>query len=300
MSFTLVASWDHMQDRTRANEIIAAYSERRQAIGQSAVTALASGTAAQSLAYWKAIQQWIETYASSFVNHTATIEGEASITMWTFSTMVAATDMNASGWRRATSYNSTTDDWTDVDDAMYATEGQIESGDIRGPWIFDDLQMALDMLRWTKRTATNWRVRHIEHVLETWSAWDYTPESIFYKISSAIFYPPDDPPFPEWTRYAGQVRWLSCPTIASTISVFATPTARYGSFVDCDSLGLGSFEDVLWNVENLTSSSDATRTSNILGDIDTAPGIGGTDEFYYCQVISTVYGVFKWTFTHTL
>jgi hypothetical protein len=53
----------------------------------------------------------------------------------------------ADGFRRATTWPT---DWTDYADAAYSY-GPIQAGDIRGPWIFEDLQKAFDALRWTAR-----------------------------------------------------------------------------------------------------------------------------------------------------
>jgi hypothetical protein len=53
--------------------------------------------------------------------------------------------MNANGWRRATVYPT---DWTDVDDPAYSY-GFCEAGDIIGPWLIADLQMAMTPLKWT-------------------------------------------------------------------------------------------------------------------------------------------------------
>jgi len=57
------------------------------------------------------------------------------------------------GWRAATSYDSATNDWRDFNDAMYDTtitntSYYAAAGEILGPWIVDDLQIALDGLRY--------------------------------------------------------------------------------------------------------------------------------------------------------
>ena len=315
MSFTLFADWDHLQDRTHANEIIAAYSERRQSIGHSAVTPLASGDKAQDSAYWKAIQQWIETYASSFVAHTETII--SPITMWTFSTLVAATEMNSSGWRRATAYDSSADDWTDVDDAMYST-GQITSGDIRGPWIFDDLQMALDMLRWTKPTVSfTGRVRAqagndsnpadqdeanatqaVNWPLASWDSYLGGPIFAAYSVVGPMLgY--------SYFAYAQAIRSglsVTVPTAnACTLDIYAKATTRSGTtFRDLQSFGV--VENEFFIVVSFPLSSVAARTSSVLditaNPIDTA----GTLSTEYSIDLQQAYltSVAKWSFTHTL
>jgi len=54
-----------------------------------------------------------------------------------------SSDMADLGWRRATEWPT---DWTDLEDEAYSF-GRMEAGDIIGPWIFVDLQTALDAMR---------------------------------------------------------------------------------------------------------------------------------------------------------
>lgn len=61
-------------------------------------------------------------------------------------------DFSENGWRRATSYNPATDDWTNPDGAMWEKSGNgygvMQVGDIIGPWVFKDLQVAIGELRY--------------------------------------------------------------------------------------------------------------------------------------------------------
>jgi hypothetical protein len=50
------------------------------------------------------------------------------------------------GFRRATAWNPSSDDWTDIADPMFSY-GFIQAGDILGPWIIVDLQNALSILK---------------------------------------------------------------------------------------------------------------------------------------------------------
>ena len=61
-------------------------------------------------------------------------------------------EMHTSGWRRATTWNPAVDDWTagedtDMWDRAENGHGPMQAGDIIGPWIFADLQTALDNMR---------------------------------------------------------------------------------------------------------------------------------------------------------
>ena len=155
MTFTSLADWTTSQDTEAANEIVLAYSERRQAIRQSAVSALVSGDNAQDTTFWLGMQRWCETVVSAsnhwqdrmyYLDHTVTIEGigQCDFPFYT----LAAFRYNSGlidGFRRATTWPT---DWTDYADAAYSY-GTIQSGDIIGPWIYEDLQKALDSFKKT-------------------------------------------------------------------------------------------------------------------------------------------------------
>ena len=153
-AFTALSAWDHLQDRTAANQIVLAYSERRQCVGDSAIDPLDAGDNAQDTAFWKGMQDWVTTNCVHWVNDydfsTSTEydnPGEIAYTIATFKTQSELTGGSSGvvGFRRATTWPT---DWTDYEDAAYSY-GPIEAGDIRGPWIYEDLQKAFDALRWT-------------------------------------------------------------------------------------------------------------------------------------------------------
>jgi hypothetical protein len=147
-TFTVLSAWDSLQDRTSANEIVLAYSERRQCVGDSAVGALASGGNAQDTAFWKGMQDWCESKCTRWVEDqslsTSTEYETPNVIAYTLSTWRTAAGI-PSGFRRATTWPT---DWTDYADAAYSY-GPIQAGDIRGPWIFADLQKAFNAMRWT-------------------------------------------------------------------------------------------------------------------------------------------------------
>lgn len=145
-AFTHPDDWTSAVDRTAANEIVLAYSERRQAIGQSAVSALAAGANAQDTDFWRGIQEWIEANLASWCDHVnGPLNGAGTeVLAFTSATFRAAAGLNASGFRRST-------------DGSTFAYGTIQSGDVRGPWIFEDLQKAFSVLLWTKATGI-WNV----------------------------------------------------------------------------------------------------------------------------------------------
>jgi hypothetical protein len=168
--FTPLSSWQHLQDTKAANEIVQAYNERRQCVGDSAIDLLDAGSNAQDTAFWRGMQEWINTQVnlsgepafefSRWLDHEETINGASEFPVYTrevFKTRTGLTggDANTVGFRRATEYDPDVNNWMDYNDPMYSY-GTIQSDDIRGPWIFEDLQKAFDMMRWTARERTEY------------------------------------------------------------------------------------------------------------------------------------------------
>lgn len=136
--FTAVDDWSSLQDTACANEIISAYNERRQARGQSTTALLSPGDNAQDTAFWRGLQEWIEGDCVAWIDHVAGPINEAGdgLRYWTLAGFRAAAGLHPDGFRRST-------------DGATFSHGPIQSGDIRGPWIFEDLQAALSALKWT-------------------------------------------------------------------------------------------------------------------------------------------------------
>jgi hypothetical protein len=151
-AFTTITTGTDLQSMSLVNQIINAYSERRQALGQSAVADIAAGTDIQAASFWNVIQDWIEDNAASFVDDDAAIAGEAAVTMLSWTEVKTRSGLT-SGWRRVEGEYWPTD-WTDYDDPEF-TYGQMAAGDFYGPWILADLASALSMLKWTKHTTTS-------------------------------------------------------------------------------------------------------------------------------------------------
>ena len=116
---------------------------------------------------WRWMQDQIENECSHFVQSGDETDGSVwSLTSfngseegwpwddWTFANLMkaiggfAVTPTPATNFRRVPSGTSYPSDWTDWNDAAYSY-GKIVAGDIMGPWIFQDLQKALNFLIWT-------------------------------------------------------------------------------------------------------------------------------------------------------
>lgn len=148
-AFHAMANGDDLQDLTYLNQIINAYSERRQALGQSAIAALPANTDIQ-LSDWygwfNIMQYWCENNYDDFVNHDAIIVGQGSVSMFTLTTWRSEADI-AYGFRRVQGATWPAD-WTNYSDPAF-TYGLYQQGDIFGPWLFVDLQNALKALKKT-------------------------------------------------------------------------------------------------------------------------------------------------------
>jgi len=112
------ADWSNL---AFVNQLILAWSERRQAIGQSAIDPITAYTDVQAKSFWLPIQQWLTDYGPRFAATAETITPSSNGSLWTLS--------GAFTFRR----------WTGSGSMRY---GLMQAGDVIGEWIFADLQAA--------------------------------------------------------------------------------------------------------------------------------------------------------------
>jgi hypothetical protein len=132
------AAWQTLLD-----ELTLAWSERRQALGQSAYTP-ADGNDVSRATYWQTLQSWLENNCTSFVDHVnGPLNGAGDgLLYYTLETWRAAAGLNGNGFRRKIE-----------EDGGYAY-GIMQAGtpaDIIDCWIFEDLQKGFGALRWTSK-----------------------------------------------------------------------------------------------------------------------------------------------------
>jgi len=135
-TFTTLSAGGNTQDKTWGNEIILSYSEHRQVLGDSAVSAVSGGDDAQDKTLWLAMQVWLEANCTGFVNHTDEPNLYADVAAWR-----AVAGLNASGFSRY------------KDEALLGY-GNMQNGDDRAVVNFQELQKGFDALRWTRDTIT--------------------------------------------------------------------------------------------------------------------------------------------------
>lgn len=145
-AFTTLSSGGNAQSLVMANELVLAYSERRQAISQSAVSALSAGDNAQDKTLWLAMQNWLEANCTSFIDHVnGPFNGAGNaLRYFTLATWQAVAGLNVSAvdgesFRRR----------INPEDAD--SYGHAVTGDCRGSWCFEDLQKGFGALKWTTR-----------------------------------------------------------------------------------------------------------------------------------------------------
>ena len=339
MAFTTIANGDDLQALALVNELYNAYSERNQAIDGAAINQLSAGTDIQNHTFWQTMQDWITTNCVSFVDDFA---GLTSV-MTTFPMLTANLVKNSDhanliggssgviGFRRVSGANWPTD-WTNYADAAYSY-GPCQAGDIIGPWLWVDLQAAFKALKWTVRTlagggkqstrtasgidadcATALANQNTAWTASSWSAYaaagikyTYVVQGISNGTGAQVIFQGD--------RSRGYIENTTIPLfVASACEVYykaqmatsSSPITDY--FGDLDSIGCAV--DDYFLVDSIASSSDATRTTAVFGDISTNPvTLAGLD----CTNLTNGYGmtstrnrtplalsywVCKWDFTY--
>ena len=144
------------------NEYRRAIYERCQVAGLSTVSwnDIPAGQDIQSRAFWSAMQSWAQVSCGYFVkcidetgNLITDLDGNpekdpaGNSIMWTIADLwdYVTDGQSTLGPRRYTSH---------PDDGGTVEYGAMQAGDIIGPWIFEDIQKALNVLIWTRATPT--------------------------------------------------------------------------------------------------------------------------------------------------
>lgn len=148
------------QDVSFMNELVTGVNERVAGLyGGVVIAPIITGQDIQGKTLWRNMQNYIESLVTSgnplsnYLDDLVTISGSAALVAMTKTQMFTRAGLTSTGWRRAISWDPATDNWSDYSDPMYFAHGQMETGDIIGPWIFQDLQNCMTALKWT---ASSW------------------------------------------------------------------------------------------------------------------------------------------------
>lgn len=299
-SFVWAAGFSQVQDGMNwastqvAWEITLSISERSQVLGKGTYDTVAEegmNAVSATTNHWVNWQTWLESECTNFVNTNHTIAGAHSISNWTLTTWRLSCGFS-NGFRRATNWSVTADDWTAYTALMYKNPGYggIQSGDIMGPWIVEDLQKGLKALTRTW-TSNYWgagpspvRVYTTNGIANALGAdqnaatalsncrtdfankmWTYQ-EDYFY----VVYRRSDDPDFggDTWNWYAN--RAYSTPICESLVvpngvthdwSLYWQPQVYGNSFLDIDGYGLTNGVLCLWDSGAGSVSTSITATT---------------------------------------
>ena len=249
------AAWQTLLD-----EITLAYSERRQAIGQSEYTPVAARKV-QSAAYWAALQNWIEENCGAFVDP---VNGPGQSTYkWMLATfdvesMRAAAGINAAGFRRLP-YGASSFQY-----------GLMQENDAIGPWIFEDLQKGFGALKWrAKQWFADYPIPAHRGLLLSDDPWSSTTWSTTAWIQWPIYYASANTIRLQW-RVRGRARVeINLPTPWSC-SFYGLPQCEsYQTFFDID--GYEMINGRLYLISDAPADSSAVKYSAMLGNSEVEP-----------------------------
>jgi|GEM_PF-5617560 len=143
-TITTDTSW---QSLAVAQQLAVAFNRRATVVGADSIETRLGvaeiGEGVRVYDFVRAMQVGIESIATSFSLASATLAGQASLpaNFASVSAMMTAAGLTQSGyWRRAAEGGAAPDPWTPYAGWSY---GKMETGDLAGPWLFKDLQVAL-------------------------------------------------------------------------------------------------------------------------------------------------------------
>jgi hypothetical protein len=311
-AFALLSSGENAQSLAMANELVLAYSERRQVLGQSAVSALSAGDNAQDKTLWLAMQNWLESNCTSFVDH---INGPLNPAGTDFLYFTKAT------WQAAAGLNVSAGDGESfrrrVDPSDDVSYGHIATGDYRNnPDIFEDLQKGFGALKWSPRDVTSYTTgAHCEGdsgwYKETWAEAIEAAETAPYVGWHCQTTGGAGEPFAESSSYLNEMGYFAgcgrnkpyvhlngLPEISRFPVLYASGKA-YGNGVFN---GNGDLTENFVDVDTLDNSTDAeVISSHFIGGEIPIWGPEPTESYvvgYTGYSILKIQWLLKWNFTN--
>lgn len=321
------ASWQTLLD-----EITLAYSERRQAIGQSAYTPT-DNKDVQDANYWKTFQDWLEVNCMYFVDY---INGPLNpagtdFLYFTLATWRAAAGINASGFRRVP--EGVAWDGTNPPVGGYSY-GKMQADDVI-PAVFAEIQAGFAVLQWTMTyeggsfyqtgypstcssyqrqsrvaSGSNNICEDAMAAMDTsWAAgWNPVSDGPRERYSAEASSHDNYLPSAKYYWYSGRTKSGSIITGIPTFRPHAA-TLYTAVFIlawnvsESEIDGYGMSPGLLWLWQNFAEATVATRISTILGDSEIAPvhTLGWTCPAAYKGIrVETFFGfwLLKWNFSN--
>lgn len=273
-------------------EIVLAYSERRQCVGDSAIDPIEEGFILQDVTFWRGMQDWIETNCTKWVDDTnfstSTVYATVNDTKYTLATFRTESGLNADGFKRATS-------WPGV-----FAYGKIVAGDIIGPWVVEELQAAFDAMRWTEKTNSSVSgqfdvqekgiIAAVEDEETEWAAASWG--AISTRFEDALY---QEGFISYRTRF--KRRFSNIPVhLPHSADMYTKPYATTGAvFNDCD----GFTEDLFFfRLNYTTATTDKRETGYIEAESLPRPSTADDSVNYTFMLLDLL--LIKWDFTNTL
>jgi len=234
---------------------------------------------------WNSLQRRIEELVPNFVDHTVDLTTVGQPTMFTLASWRSAAGLPSSGWRR-----STVVPWDGV------SYGRMQTGDVIGNWIFEDIQKGLTALKWTRKNInfaitdafTNGGIRlaGFNSLVDcptarsgfdsAWAASTWGASSSAYYQARKVSWYSLSPLF--WQFDAQRIR--SQPKIPSTSPIednyfnhtaecWLKATLAGSGWSDLD--GITNGQNLLWLHQSFPASTNTIHTCNYVGNNNTNP-----------------------------
>lgn len=310
------------------NELLTAYDEHRQVLGQSAGPAqIVAGDDVQVYTLYYNMQNWIETYCTSFLNPTVDQAGKTAFEYYTWATLKTKLGWTGDGWRKSSAFAA---------GAFTMGKGKCAAGDyIQCTWLYTDLQNAFRELTRTARTngawsngllktyytqvsgeSIPWSNVETQHATD-WGAASWEGTDSYYRATVNAIWNTNDPP----GLNSGAIisyRVKAKPYLDGiyngrphTAKVYFIPgTWTSYTFVDTDSLGFTTGQ--LYLIETLAQQTSASETGAYFVASDVSPYVGVAggqppEDSYYWKGCGSTTGtgatgtqwILDWAFTYT-
>ena len=285
-----ITTWDDVDWSAAAtlNEFVGAVNERKSALGQgSPFATVVAGDDVQAASFFVAYQAWIEANRGSFVvSHIVGdpwvgghYDGEAAIATYAnLAAVFSGAGLAHSNWRRYT---------THPDEAGVVAYGQMQAGDIIGPWIFEDIQKCLNVLVWTKKGFA-WQggdsYQGVGSSSVSWEAAKATAEANWARTGDgvpwAVSYSRGFPSGANWAaileRYAGEAYVINVWNGVARYADWYLSTYAAGTY---DAYGDDVLEDVfsLWLQDEPATDATTIVSSSKIGDASVMPNTPWAD-----------------------
>ena len=324
--FTEIVSGLNWPSSNFLSELSVSLEERSCATGTEVSNVVWLGMNAASKTWWNYFQVWITNNCDDYVDWPRM--GHTASNGWKWfspTSFFAAAGIPTQGWRRATTWDVTINDWTDTNDAMYAF-GNVSGGDIIGPWLMDDLQKAFVVLTNTVnrevQNATNSpQVKYVQGPdgtnctegrtlhLANWATNNWTTPANSRPYQAFARKDSFERSFNSEREYAAQDTAIGCSDITNECDVYfrADPPVNQ-VFLDVDGLGMAS--NKWWKLETLAAAAGNRRVHSVPTAVTNAFATNspveavnplvcdGVNDWAQGVTVTNVAFLLKWDFTY--